>query len=77
MRLEAMKQLMQEREIKGERETIRKVPTTQYNKYRNLKVHMHEMHEHVTCKYKYIMGSAQPKPTSIQHCNKVNTHLNA
>ena len=38
---------------------------------------MHEMHEHVTCKYKYIRGSAQPKPTSIQHCNKVNTHLNA
>ena len=33
------------------------------------------MHEHVTCKYKFIMGSAQSKPTSTQHSNKVNTHL--
>ena len=33
------------------------------------------MHEHVTCKFKCIMGSAQSKPTSTQHSNKVNTHL--
>ena len=33
------------------------------------------MHEHVTCKYKFIMDSAQSKPTSTQHSNKVNTHL--
>ena len=33
------------------------------------------MHEHVTCKYKFIMGSAQSKPTSTQNSNKVNTHL--
>ena len=33
------------------------------------------MHEHVTCKLKNIMGSAQSKPTSTHHCNKVNTHL--
>ena len=34
-----------------------------------------KMHEHVTCKFKCIMGSAQSKPTSTQHSNKVNTHL--
>ena len=33
------------------------------------------MHENVTCKFKCIMGSAQSKPTSTQHSNKVNTHL--
>ena len=33
------------------------------------------MHEHVTRKNKFIMGSAQSKPTSTQHSNKVNTHL--
>ena len=33
------------------------------------------MHEHVTCKYKFIMGSVQSKPTSTQHNNKGNTHL--
>ena len=33
------------------------------------------MHEHVTCKYKLIMGSAQSKPTSTQLNTKVNTHL--
>ena len=32
------------------------------------------MHEHVICKYKFIMDSAQSKPTSTQHSNKVNTH---
>ena len=43
MRLGAIKQLTQEREIKGERETIRKVPTAQsISKYKELKVHMHE-----------------------------------
>ena len=34
-----------------------------------------KMHEHVTCKYKFIMGSTQSKYTSTQHSNKVNTHL--
>ena len=34
-----------------------------------------KMHEHVTCKYKCIMGSAQSNPTSTQHSNKINTHL--
>ena len=34
-----------------------------------------KMHEHVTCKFKCIMGSAQSKPTSTQHSNEVNTHL--
>ena len=34
-----------------------------------------KMHEHVTCKYKFIIGSAQSNPTSTQHSNKVNTHL--
>ena len=34
-----------------------------------------KMHEQVTCKYKCIMGSAQSKPTSTLHSNKVNTHL--
>ena len=33
-----------------------------------------EMHEHVTCKSNYIMGSAQSKPTSTQ---SYSTHLNA
>ena len=33
------------------------------------------MHEHVTCKNKFIMGLAQSKPTSTQHSNKVNIHL--
>ena len=32
------------------------------------------MHEHVTCKTKNIMGSAQSKPISTQ---TYNTHLNA
>ena len=34
-----------------------------------------KMHEHVTCKYKCIMGLAHSKPTSTQHSNEVNTHL--
>ena len=34
-----------------------------------------KMHKHMTCKFKRIMGSAQSKPTSTQHSNKVNTHL--
>ena len=34
-----------------------------------------KMHEHVTCKYKCIMGSAQSKPTNTHHSNRVNTHL--
>ena len=43
LRLGAMKQLTQEREIDRERETIRKVPTAQcISKYKELKVHMHE-----------------------------------
>ena len=29
----------------------------------------------MTCKYKFIMGSAQSKPTSTHHSNKVNTYL--
>ena len=33
------------------------------------------MHEHVTCKLKYIMGLTQSKSTSTQHYNKVNTYL--
>ena len=37
---------------------------------------MHEkMHEHVTCKSKNIMGSAQSNPTSTYHFNIVSTHL--
>ena len=32
-------------------------------------------HEHMTCKLKCIMGSAQSKPTSTQHSNKVNIHV--
>ena len=41
--LGAMKQLTQEREIDGERETIRKVSIAQcISKYKELKVHMHE-----------------------------------
>ena len=34
-----------------------------------------KMHEHVTCKYKCTMSSAQSNPSSTQHSNKVNTHL--
>ena len=33
------------------------------------------MHEHMTCKFKFIMGSAQSKPTYTHYSNKVNTHL--
>ena len=33
------------------------------------------MHEHVTCKLKNIMGSAQSKPTNTQQFNIVITHL--
>ena len=33
-----------------------------------------EMHEHVTCKRNFIMGSAQSKPTNTQ---SYSTHLNA
>ena len=33
------------------------------------------MHEHVTCKLKYLMGSAQSKPTTTQQINIVITHL--
>ena len=61
-----------------ERETIRKAPT-RYN-ITNIEtwryVYM-KMDEHVTYKYKCIMGSAQSKPISTQHSNKVNTHLKA
>ena len=34
-----------------------------------------KIHEHVTCKYKCIMGSSQSNPTNTQHNNKLNTHL--
>ena len=34
-----------------------------------------KIHEHLTCKFKYIMGSAQSKPTSTHHFNIVMTHL--
>ena len=73
LRLGAMMQLTLEIEKEREREIIKKAPNKiQYNKYRNSKV---RMHENVTCKYKYIKGSAQSKPTSTQQSNKVNTHL--
>ena len=64
------------REGEGERETIRKAPT-RYN-LTNIETWSYvsmKMHEHVTWKYKCIMGSAQSKPTNTQHSNKVNTHL--
>ena len=59
-----------------EEQTCRIVPTQI-----NIKIKINEgtyawkLHEHVTCKLKNIMGSAQSKPTSTHHCNKVNTHL--
>ena len=34
-----------------------------------------KMHEHVTCKFKCIIGSAQSKPTSTQHSNEWNFKL--
>ena len=63
------------RERGRERETIRKAPTrysiTNIEPWRYVCT---KMHEHVTCKYKCIIGSVQSKPTNTQHSNKVNTH---
>ena len=61
----------------GEKERKRgrqseKYQTTIISKYIELKV---RMHKHVTCTYKFIMGLAQSKPISTQHCNKYSTHL--
>ena len=58
-----------------ERERIRKAPITIYQNIKNWRYVYMKMHEHVTCKFKCIMGSTQSKPTSTQHSNKVNTHL--
>ena len=43
--------------------------------YKTFSPFFRKKHEHVTCKYKFIMGSAQSKLSSTQHSNKVNTHL--
>ena len=45
-----------------------------YQIYGKESTHAWEMHEHVTCKIKSIMGSAQSNPTSTQ---AYYTHLNA
>ena len=45
-----------------------------YQIYENESTYAWEMHEHVRCKIKSIMGSAQSKPISTQI---YNTHLNA
>ena len=45
-----------------------------YQIYGNESTYAWEMHEHVTCKIKSIMGSSQSNPTSTQ---AYYTHLNA
>ena len=53
----------------GKKETIRKVLTHfKYSKYIEKKKSTYAwgMHEHVTYKRKFIMGSAQSNPTSTQ-----------
>ena len=45
-----------------------------YQLYEKESTHAWEMHEHVTCKIKSIMGSAQSNPTNTQ---AYYTHLNA
>ena len=45
-----------------------------YQIYEKESKYVWEMHEHVTCKIKSIMGSAQSNPTSTQ---AYYTHLNA
>ena len=45
-----------------------------YQIYRKESTYAWEMHEHVTCKIKNIMGSAQSNPTNTQ---AYYTHLNA
>ena len=45
-----------------------------YQIYEKESTYAWEMHEHVTCKIKNIMGSAQSNPTSTQ---AYYTHLNA
>ena len=45
-----------------------------YQIYEKESTYAWEMHEHVTCKIKSIMGSAQSNPTSTQ---AYYTHLNA
>ena len=55
----------------GERQS-KKHQTYLISKDKNSEV---RMHEHVTCKFKCIIGSTQSKPTSTQHSNEVNTHL--
>ena len=45
-----------------------------YQIYGKESTYAREMHEHVTCKVKSIMGSAQSNPTSTQ---AYYTHLNA
>ena len=67
-----MKEREKERERERERQ-LEKYQTYLISKDKNSKV---RMHEHVTCKFKCIMGSAQSKPTNTQHSNKVNTHHN-
>ena len=59
-----------------EKETIRKVP--KHFKYIHIywkeSTYAWGMHEHVTCKRNFIIGSAQSNPTSTQ---TYYTHLNA
>ena len=78
LRLGAMMQLTYETQREREREREKQLENhqTRYNitKYRNLRV---RMHEHVTCKFKYIIGLAQSKPNThvkcIKHC--YNAHV--
>ena len=59
------------RKKEREKETPRKAPTQI-----NIKVKINEgtyawkMHEHMTCKLKNIMGSAQSEPTNTYYCKK-------
>ena len=59
---------------KREEQSEKSQAIQKYQIYEKESKYVWEMHEHVTCKIKSIMGSAQSNPTSTQ---TYFTHLNA
>ena len=49
--------------------------TFNINKKTKIGTYAWKMHEHMTCKSKNIMGSAQSNPTNTHHFNILSTHL--
>ena len=70
--LGAIEQLTKERERERNTKKHQQYQYQYKDKWRYICI---KMHEHVICNIKSIIGSAQSKPTSTHHCNKVNTHL--